>query len=97
MTPSPGVWWTVQARGVRLIDPPAGRSMTLAGPSAATWELLARGHDEERSAAMIARVADLSMNDARQLVRACLSAWHREGWIDATDTPNGQHLHHPGV
>jgi hypothetical protein len=77
----PGISWVVQEHGVSVLDEIARTATLLDGAEAAVWELLLRGHDCHRAAAMLQVIAGSPAKDAAAIVERCLQQWQTKGWV----------------
>jgi len=84
--PCAGVSWLVQGAGVLVIDEMARRSLMLAYPEAAVWELLLRGHDARHAGAMLRWIVGDSEQEAHSHVGRCVQEWSKAGLITATES-----------
>lgn len=83
--PCAGVSWLVQGAGVLVIDEVARRSLMLAYPEAAVWELLLRGHDARQAGAMLRWIVGDSEQEAHSHVERYVQEWSKAGLIAAAN------------
>ncbi len=74
-----GIAWTVDRRGVRLVNLASGASQTLTYPAAAIWDLACR--NSSSIAEKVAIIAGLPLPDAERLTAETLNVWVRDGFL----------------
>ncbi len=82
-TTSPQVAWTVQPKGIRIIDEVTRAGFDLGYPAAAVWDLLQRSYPAAQLVVMVAALARVGQAEAEGLVRESVAAWVRSGWLVA--------------
>lgn len=78
---SPGIIWIVQYRGVEVVDELSRQSETLFYPEAAIWDLLCRGHCQNKVSIMLTFILDVLEKETKELTEQCISRWLKAGWI----------------
>lgn len=82
---APGCSWVADARGILVLDELARDACALGYPEAAIWELLLRGHSSEEAARLLQWIADLSPEEAQDLVSTRALQWVEAGWLQVAD------------
>jgi hypothetical protein len=74
-----GVVWSVEARGLRIMNTVSGGSQELPYPQAAIWDLVMR--NTGRVIEKVAAIGGLAVDEAEELVRESVRQWVRDGFL----------------
>ncbi|HEV3040912.1 MAG TPA: hypothetical protein VHA33_24305 [Candidatus Angelobacter sp.] len=79
---APGVAWSAESDGIRLVAPDRSFTVRLAYPEAALWDFMARGVSETRATVMMKHIAGFPDDvAASRFIAECLQGWHKQGLI----------------
>jgi hypothetical protein len=76
----PSARWVVERHGIRILSDRTEGTL-LEGLEAAAWDMVARGDSTARTAAKLASIGRLAIEDADQRLRGWLKAWRSAGWL----------------
>jgi hypothetical protein len=79
---APHVAWSVEARGVLLVNRRDGSVIRLLHPEAAIWELLQRPRPRGRLVRLLAAITSEDEADAEALLARTLRRWREQGLLD---------------
>lgn len=79
--PAAHIRWSVEQRGLMLIDQKAGRSWELTYPEAALWDFLSRRYPVARMIHLLGSIADLDPKKAHALLQDTFTHWLQCGYL----------------
>jgi hypothetical protein len=77
---APNVVWSIERRGVRLLNTASRASQMISYPQAAIWDLVCR--NVPRIPEKMAAIAGLPPAEADSLVSEALEQWVRDGFLE---------------
>lgn len=77
----PHVAWAVERKGIFLVNGNSGAIHYLCYPRACVWDLINRSYGFDQTVRMVSAITVMDTGEAEQLIRRCLKAWHREGFL----------------
>ena len=76
---APNVFWSIERRGIRLLNIESGTWQTIFYPQAAIWDLVCR--QAPRIPEKIAAIAGIPPAEAEGLVSEAVGQWVRDGFL----------------
>jgi hypothetical protein len=84
----PHVVWTVERKGILLLDQHSGAVLRLEYPQAAVWDLLHKKYEFDQMIRMLSVIAAMDTGRSKQLLVESLTAWTQAGFLNMK-TENG--------
>ncbi len=82
MKPAPHVRWTVELRGLTVLDTRQDLAFSIPYPHAALWSLLALGRAQPmRARELMALLMNVPSERAEREVQSTLAAWQADGLL----------------
>jgi hypothetical protein len=75
------VKWSVEVRGIVLLNEATGVVRSLEYPQAAIWDLITRGYSFEKTKRLVSAITSLGPEAARELIVASLERWTDDGFL----------------
>jgi len=75
------VSWTVEKRGLVLLNSATGAVCTLAYPEAALWDLISRCESCQRIIPALSAITSLEPAAAEQLIQVTVRGWVQAGFL----------------
>ena len=73
--------WTVETKGIALIDTINSRTICLHEPEAAIWSLLMKYGVSEKSTHIIGAVCKITEKETKELIELSIIKWYNKGLI----------------
>jgi len=73
--------WTVEYRGIRLINRETGDLLFLPWPEAALWDMLSGNIDSERIISIISAITHRDKEETALWIKKTLSLWEEGKWV----------------
>ncbi|MEQ8188908.1 MAG: hypothetical protein ABRQ39_13135 [Candidatus Eremiobacterota bacterium] len=73
--------WTVEYRGIRLINRETGNLLFLPWPEAALWDMLSGNIDSERIISIISAITHRNKEETDLWIKNTLSLWKEGEWL----------------
>jgi hypothetical protein len=83
---APGISWSVEIYGIRIIDAGGGASCFLEYPEAALWDFMTRGYDFDRVRRLVGLIGGMDPKGIEGLAAKTLVRWIARGFLVQTDS-----------
>jgi len=82
---APHVVWSVERKGVLLLNQNSGSILHLDYPQAAVWNLISKSYSFDQTIPMLCAIASMNTAQAKQLVVESLDVWIQAGFLTMRD------------